>query len=116
MSYNLQTDFATLIVKLKVAKSTEIHFTSVWNQIARQIDGDPARPVVLNLFKTVAHFVFFESLHSPLLWGPPLLGHTSVALHLKKSDLHFRVSVICQVIALSLKKQRSSSLEWRFLP
>ena len=42
------------------------------------------KSVVLNLFGTVAHFVFFESLHGPLLCGPPLLDYSSVALRLEE--------------------------------
>ena len=52
--------------------------------------------MVLNLFGTVAHFVFFESLHGPLLCAPPP----------RRKGLHFRVSVVCPVIALISKKEK----------
>ena len=39
---------------------------------------------ILDPFGTVAGFAFFESLDSPLLCGPPLLGQSSVALRLEK--------------------------------
>ena len=61
-------------------------------------------PVVLNLFGTVAHFAFLESLHGPLLCdlcGPPL-----------RKGLHFRVSVVCP----DLKKKRSTPPEKDFCP
>ena len=62
-------------------------------------------PVVLNLFGTVAHFAFFESLHGPLLCdlcGPPL-----------RKGLHFRVSVVCPVIAQISKKKKGLHLRRR---
>ena len=61
--------------------------------------------MVLNLFGTVAHFVFLKSLHGPLLCGPRQLGHCFVFLRLENKRLHFRVSVVCPAIALISKKK-----------
>ena len=72
-----------------------------------------SNPMALKLFGTVAHFVLFESLHGPLLCGPPLFDYSSVALRFEKKGLHFRVSSVCPVISL-ISKKRSSPLEERF--
>ena len=59
------------------------------------------RPVVPNLFRTVAHFVFLESLRGLLLCGPPLLDHSSVALHLqnsKKKVSTFELALFAQLL------------------
>ena len=73
--------------------------------------------MVLNLFGTVAHFVLFESLHGPLLCGPPLLDHSFAAPRLKKKGLHFRVSDACPVIALIFKQKKGLHLwERHFCP
>ena len=62
--------------------------------------------MVLNLFGTVAHFVFFESLHGLLLCGTPLLGHNSVALHLKKKVSTFESALFAQWLPWSPKKKK----------
>ena len=56
----------------------------------------PLKPVVFNLFGIVAHFVFFKTLHGPLLYGPPLLHHSSVALHLKNKVSTFESALFAQ--------------------
>ena len=72
----------------QVRCSAETHIFHAYGDVQRNLNF-PARPVVLNLFETVAQFVFFKSLHGPLLCGPPLLDHSSVALRLEKRGLHF---------------------------
>ena len=59
---------------------------------------------------------FLKVLDGRSLCGPPLLDQSSVAFHLQKQGLNFRVSVVCPVIALISKTNRSSPLGERFLP